>query len=303
MLVDSKVAARDSMESLENSLAEQNVHSELQTLASKWKGFKSQLTAIAEALDELEHKRARGQLFFKPSVAKKVADLSPLATNLQIHDTFVKFKASPQPVQFEVSSVTFGAPTSAKLGYAHGGLANIAQRMSNPRHSSRLQSPTAKDELERMKLDLEYTMRKWFCTSQFVAAVTAAVVHKLKFVVENKLEDQLRQYVDIGILVHMISLLSTQGHEDGMIADFSHTSRMMSIRFSLQRNQSAQEGAGRIVNVFKEARFVSADRGVSDDSMNIQVVLAWPAEQYDWAVTVVGDNPSIASHNALFTLG
>eukprot|EP00008_Paramoeba_atlantica_P005167 CAMPEP_0201484656 /NCGR_PEP_ID=MMETSP0151_2-20130828/8824_1 /ASSEMBLY_ACC=CAM_ASM_000257 /TAXON_ID=200890 /ORGANISM="Paramoeba atlantica, Strain 621/1 / CCAP 1560/9" /LENGTH=369 /DNA_ID=CAMNT_0047868429 /DNA_START=268 /DNA_END=1377 /DNA_ORIENTATION=+ len=81
-------------------------------------------------------------------------------------------------------------------------------------------------ELQELKKEIDLRFDASFC--QALGALTTAIVQRIIILFHRQNACVLRQYYDVGILVHFESLLSTMGGELGMVGDMDVSVRMLS---------------------------------------------------------------------------
>eukprot|EP00615_Pteridomonas_danica_P005969 CAMPEP_0114334392 /NCGR_PEP_ID=MMETSP0101-20121206/4348_1 /TAXON_ID=38822 ORGANISM="Pteridomonas danica, Strain PT" /NCGR_SAMPLE_ID=MMETSP0101 /ASSEMBLY_ACC=CAM_ASM_000211 /LENGTH=728 /DNA_ID=CAMNT_0001465643 /DNA_START=908 /DNA_END=3094 /DNA_ORIENTATION=+ len=134
-----------------------------------------------------------------------------------------------------ISSITFGAPSAHCMGFKTGGLRETMNKVTQysfptsknrskgsaaSSSSSALPNPTVL--LKQLELRYECRVRESIVTSQAIGGITSAAIELLsRIIYKQENRSQIIQYHRVGLLVHCISLLSTSGHEEGMLDDFA----------------------------------------------------------------------------------
>jgi hypothetical protein len=117
-----------------------------------------------------------------------------------------------------VSTVTFGAPCGHALGFKQGGLRKLMTKLEaecNKQHKN------PESTLSFLHLRFQAKAREAVVLSQAIGAVVIASIDVLSRHVTSRNIHVLKQYQQIGLLIHSVLLLSTHGNEECMMDDFA----------------------------------------------------------------------------------
>jgi hypothetical protein len=235
-----------------------------------------------------------GQGAFKPSKAKKRRLISPLSTNLQLHE--VSLHVSGFESRLRLASLTMGAPCAHVLGFKCGGVRSTLAKIN----AIRAKPPTTPHGVFKfLQLKYLYSVRTPIIVSQALCAAATASADALAACVQARDGQKLQRWrADrAGLLVHSVCLLSTFGNEVGMIDDFAGAFERLHVVLRLARGEdwvaaiggcsSADGWKGRTT-----ARFVTLERNTSsldvDSCGNVVVTLRLePPEAHAWALATL----------------
>jgi len=211
------------------------------------KGIKASVSAISqeEAFTE------GGGGVFKPSSQKKNNAVACMATNLQNHRTKVEetFNGSRDEnrAATEVNTVTFGACAAHSLKFKAGGLRQLAVKLAAAEEAaegSRNKGRNAPHQLlQCLQLHAAVFTREAVVVSQALGGVVASCIEQLTDAITHRNAGLLRQVTSsAGMLVHSVSLLSTQGDEAAMLDDFAGAYQRLHLHLHLTGDLANQEG-------------------------------------------------------------
>lgn len=185
---------------------------------------------------------------FKPSTQKKNQSLTFLPTNCHVHSTSLGLKTPSGNFEDAASrdvevadrrflnvnvSVTFGAPAAHSLGFKQGGLRSMRARVrADYDHVQSLDTSSLSKTLDGTEklaelglalaqLEFNCRCREAIVASQALSAAIMAAGEVLVRAIEDHQGTIIRQFANIGLLLHSVCLLSTSGNEEGMLDDFA----------------------------------------------------------------------------------
>ena len=225
-----------SLRQLEIKVQFKRFEEKLLDLRSEVKAWTARLRATARLLSRHDGTDSDGGgRAFRPSKHKKIASVQMIPTNLQIQRTSVhrdrESNTSGIDEGTELTVLTYGAPCAHAFGFKFGGLrqaekaffeqtAKLEKRRQKSMTDLAAQVDHSKKSLNRLKLKFQL-QRASICVSQALGTAVAAALTKIEDCIMKRDSALLRQFNDIGLLLHEVCLLSTHGKEEGMIDDMA----------------------------------------------------------------------------------
>ena len=227
---------------------------------AKFEGWVSGLKATVSSMSQERTFIEAGGGIFKPSSQKKNFAVACVATNLQSHRTKVEetFNGSRDETRAaaEVNTVTFGACAAHSLKFKAGGLRQLAAKLAAAEAAVRGSHNKGQNAphrlLQCLQLNAAVFTREAVVVSQALGGVVASCIELLTDVITHRNAGLLRQMASsAGMLVHSVSLLSTQGAEAAMLDDFAGAYERLHVQLRLTGDLVSQEGdtsAGEEIN-------------------------------------------------------
>jgi hypothetical protein len=252
---DSSAAA-----AFEQRMASSSIQAGSAEYLAKFEGWVSGLKATMATLSQEQIFIEDGGGIFKPSSQKKNFAVACVATNLQSHRTKVEFTFNGSKVETraaaEVNTVTFGACAAHPLKFKAGGLRQLAAKLAAAEAAVRGSHNKGQNAphrlLQCLQLNAAVFTREAVVVSQALGGVVASCIELLTDVITHRNAGLLRQMASsAGMLVHSVSLLSTQGAEAAMLDDFAGAYERLHVQLRLTGDLVSQEGdtsAGEEIN-------------------------------------------------------
>ena len=263
--------------------------------------IKESIEVMKEAIQRYENTAVS----FKKSAEKKVKELEFVPVNLHLqmfsissrHETLTDGKcdvvgneSNDTDKEFVCDFVTVGAFTAHSRKFKQGGLWHLLRQFE---YRLRIISPDSKlwssdnngdevfsphhiwnaDILEHFPMDplllhLAFKIRVRFdvCASQCLASVAAGFIARVKVITPLALE----RAVTIGMLFQFESLLSTQGHELGMISDYYCAVKFLEfVQIRVHKNENYTIGMKEVTTqIYEDGDVLVMDLGYSPELYN-----------------------------------
>lgn len=158
------------------------------------------------------------------------------------------------------------------------------------------------DQLARLRAKFILSARKICCVSQALAALVSISVQKLEDCIAQRDINLLRQLLNIGLLVHEVSLLSTWSKEEGMLDDMHNALDALNVTFRLVAGSSESGGPPIEVESVGKKQW-----GLSLGAVTVTLRIT-SREDFSWMVESAGSAKSeselsIDARPVLITLG
>ncbi|RHY28191.1 hypothetical protein DYB32_006155 [Aphanomyces invadans] len=208
----------------------------LQARVDERKAYLCHLRQCRMATWARERTTLSGPCRFKPSTAKRVADLACIPVNLHLHEMHVVRTTSTSSTRPRSSSAdgtttysttTVGAFAAHLYEFKQGGVFSLSQEANKCTALPDADAETSLfpttwqylSQVERRRCDLEWTIhtRLDVCVPQALATLATSFTATIQRLVDHPLE--FERLLTVGFIFHVESLLSTYGAELGMLED------------------------------------------------------------------------------------